>query len=205
MALCGASNPSNLLPNNRRPNVHQQTYAPPPVRRRTNPLLIGFIILLGLGLVAVVAVVIIAAAGGGQSAASEPTHPASSTVTDAPFTFHVTKVEAKKRVKGDGGSATAKGTFVLVHLAVTNGASKPRFVGSDDQKLQAGGKTYAFDLNATVEVDKGPEIGAPEQINPGATEEIVVVFDVPAGANPEAVELHGSASSGGVKVALPAI
>lgn len=60
-----------------------------------------------------------------------------------------------------------------------------------------------MNLEATVNADKGPEVGMLEKINGGATETILLVFDAPDTARPSAIELHGSASSSGVLLALP--
>lgn len=40
------------------------------------------------------------------------------------------------------------------------------------------------------------------EINPGNKLDLVIVFDVPAGAVPRAIEFHDSAFSGGVKASL---
>jgi hypothetical protein len=178
---------------------------PQPPSRPPNPTGIAVgIILATLILLFLTAVVGAAIGGCGTPPTNAATHPAAAPVTDADFTFQVTDVTTARRVRGDGGTTTAKGRYVLVHLLVTNSGRKPRFVSADDQTLRAGDKIYKLNVEATVDADKGPEIGLPEKINPGAAEEIVVVFDVPAGTTPQAIELHGSAASGGVTVALPA-
>jgi hypothetical protein len=183
--------------------VTQPSSQAPRVRRsplRTNRLLIGLVVLLGFGLVAGATVVVIAVAGGAKS----PIHPAGATVRDSWFAFRVAGVQARKRVTGGGGDATAKGRFVLVSLDVTDRDDKPWTVFADDQKLRAAGKTYGIDVRATVDVDKGPDVGLQKSLNPGETKRIVVVFDVPTAAAPQAVELHGAPRSDGVLVALRA-
>ena len=179
-------------------------YTAPPQRRRTSPALIILLVVMAVGALIVAAAVVMVAGGGGAPAGAA-THPAGATVTDDGFTFHVAGVKLREHIKSDAGDTdTAKGQYVLVSLDVTNTGNKPRFVFADDQQLRAGGKTYAVDTTATVDSDKGDEVGLPEKINPGATERIVVVYDVPAAATPEAIELHGAQDSGGALVALPA-
>lgn len=168
--------------------------------RRTNRLLIGLVVLLSLGLVAAAAVVIITVVGGDGAAM----HPADATVRDSWFAFRVAGVQTSKRITGDRGAATAKGTFVLVSLDVTDRDDKPWWVFEGDQKLRTAGKTYTADARATMVVDKGPEVGAPKNVNPGETKRIVAVFDVPTGTAAQAIELHGTPRSKGAVVALPA-
>lgn len=185
--------------------AHQHHYPAPP-RRRTSPLAIVAVVAAALVGLIVVAVVVVVAAGGsdGTTPGAKPsTHPAGSTVTDDQFGFRVTSVSTASRIKSDGGTDRAKGRFIKVQVAVTNKAAKPRFINADDQQLRAGGKGYGVDVNATVDADKGPEVGLPEKINGGATETILLVFDVPAGATPTTLEVHGSEVSGGQLLALP--
>jgi hypothetical protein len=92
---------------------------------------------------------------------------------------------------------------VQAWVAVTNRAAKPRFISADDQQLHAGGKTYSVAVSPTVDADQGPEIGLPEKISGGDTETILLVFDVPEGVKPTALEVHGNAMSGGALLALP--
>lgn len=145
-------------------------------------------------------------AGGEQPTAKpSPASPAKlgATVRDGQFEFKVTKVSTGRRVsnKLSGEAFTAKGQYVTVRVTVTNRADEPRYFVADEQGLQAGGKTYSPDTDATVTVDKGPEIGLPEEVNPDASERVVIVFDMPKGAKLTAVELHDTAETHGVRVA----
>lgn len=63
--------------------------------------------------------------------------------------------------------------------------------------------TDGVDMTATVDADKGPEVGLLEKVDPRATERIVLVYDVPRGTTAQAVELHSALSSDGATVALP--
>lgn len=186
------------------------TYPTPP-RRRTSPLAIVAVVagvLVTLVVVAAVAVMAVGGSGetapGSRAVAGESTHPAGSTATDSRFTFRVTSVDTARRVKGDSGKTwVAQGKFVEVWLAVTNKAARARFISADDQQLHAGGKSLGVDIDATVEVDEGPEIGLPEKISGGNTETILLVFDVPVGAKPTALEVHGDTDTAGALIALP--
>lgn len=190
--------------------THQPYPAPP--RRRANPAAVVLLVVGGFIVLVVVAVVVLMAVSGGSDgtlpaankpAANASTHPVGSTATDAKFTFRVTAAGTSQRLKGEGGTSLAQGRFVRVWVAVTNNSPKARFISADDQQLHAGGKTYGVDVEATVNVDKGPEIGLPERINGGATETIIIVFDAPDAAKPTAIEVHGSTDSAGALLALP--
>lgn len=123
-------------------------------------------------------------------------------VRDGEFEFKVTKVGTSKRVssKDSGENIAAEGRFVIVRITVTNRSDDPRYFVADEQKLQAAGTTYSPDIDATVTVDKGPEIGLPEEVNPDASERVTVVFDVPKNAKPAGIELHDTAESEGTEV-----
>lgn len=184
-------------------------YQPPP-RRRTSPLAIVAVVAgVLVTLVVVAAVAVMAADGGGgtpgvHGAGSKTTHQAGSTATDDRFTFRITSVDTARRVKGNGDERlSTKGTFVEVWLAVTNQAAKARFISADDQQLHAGGKAYSVDVDATVDVDEGPEVGLPEKISGGDTETILLVFDVPQTAKPTTLEVHGDTDTAGALIALP--
>lgn len=185
---------------------------PAPPRRRTSPAAVVLLIVGAFVVLVVVAVVVLMAVAGesdgtlpaaNRPAAHASTHEVGSTATDAKFTFRVTAAGTSRRLKGEGGTSLAEGTFVRVWVAITNDSPKARFVSADDQQLHAGGKTYGVDIDATVNVDKGPEVGLPEKINGGATETIIVVFDAPEDAKPTAIEVHGSSTSEGALLALP--
>jgi hypothetical protein len=172
-------------------------------QRRVNPVLIALVVVPVI-VVAVAVVAVVKVAGGGGAPASAATHPAGATVKDSWFTFQVAGMRTRKSVTGGGGGVTAKGTFVLVSLDVTDHDDKPWTIFAEDQKLRAAGGTYAIDTRATVDVDNGPEAGLQKNLNPGDKQRIVVVYDVPTGTVPQAIELHGAPKSHGVTVALPA-
>jgi hypothetical protein len=172
-------------------------------QRRLSPVLIVLVVVPVVAVVVAV-VAVLKFAGGGGAPVSTATHAAGATVKDSWFTFRVADVRTRKAVTGVGGDATAKGTFVLVSLDVTNHDDKPWTVFADDQMLRAAGQSYGIDERATADVDQGSQMGLPGSLNPGEKRQIIVAYDVPAGTVPQAIELHGAPKSHGVTVALPA-
>ena len=118
-----------------------------------------------------------------------------SPVRDGQFEFTVTSVD-RSRTAGDLADPTqAKGEYFNVHLTVKNTGTEARSYGSSDQKLIIGGKQY----------NAASVLGLPndnENINPGLSIDTVVPFDIPVGAQPDAVQLHDSLFSGGITVTL---
>lgn len=119
-------------------------------------------------------------------------------VRDGKFEFTVTSID-RSATAGDPTNEflqeQATGEFVNVHLTVTNIGDEAQDFFASNQKLIVDGKKF----------DAASILGLPGDmsgINPGLSIETVVPFDVPPGAQPDAVELHDSAFSGGVKVAL---
>ncbi|MFI5499303.1 DUF4352 domain-containing protein [Nocardia asteroides] len=112
-------------------------------------------------------------------------------------------MDAPVKVIGDNPylQKTAQGEYVQVHLTVTNISNKAQSYWSDNQKLiDDRGREFANDTMAGINVNDGTAMTS--EINPGNSVQVVVVFDVPAGTTPAALELHDSAFSGGAKVAL---
>jgi len=188
-------------------------------------------ILTALGAIVVLVVAASVAAGGGDDepgAAAEPgsaagaTHPADepaeqpadepaeepapagigTAVRDGKFEFTVTQVETGvPRVGDDMFGQDAQGQFVLLHVTVANiGTEAQYFDGSSQKLLDTAGRTHSADSTAAIYL--GDTQSFLNQINPGNTVEGIVVFDVPADAVPITAELHDSAFSGGVTVAL---
>lgn len=70
------------------------------------------------------------------------THRSGSVATDGKFGFRVSGVNTAARIKRKGGTSLAEGKFVKVWLAVTNRASKARFVSADtSSSTRAAGPT----------------------------------------------------------------
>lgn len=126
--------------------------------------------------------------------------PAGSQVRDGQFAFVVTGVEPAVASVGSGFSEVrARGEFVLIRVNVTNAGREPRSYYDDNQKLLDNqGREFASDSSAGRRVNDDVD----GTLNPGFTISVAVVFDVPPGTTPFAVELHDSMWSNGVKVAL---
>lgn len=135
--------------------------------------------------------------GGGKAAAMN------TPVRDGKFEFTVTDVKCGQKTLGSGilGS-TAQGMYCLVAVRVTNiGKEAQSFSGSDQKLIDVNGAEYSDDASAAMSVNAGTRMWL-EQINPGNGVSGTVVFDVPPGTQPAAIELHDSSFSGGVKVML---
>ncbi|GGK53431.1 DUF4352 domain-containing protein [Nocardia camponoti] len=194
----------------------------PPPRKKNNAkvlilVIVGIFVLCGFG-------GCVSALSGGSDAKNAPTSPSSSTrttearatapkgpviapagsaVRDGKFEFTVTGVDPGVKTIGTNQflQKTAQGEYVQVHLRVTNTSDKAQSYWSANQKLiDDQGRTFENDTMAGVNVNDSTAMTA--KINPGNSVEVIVVFDVPAGSNPTAVELHDSAFSTGAKVAL---
>ncbi|MGW5571459.1 DUF4352 domain-containing protein [Nocardia thailandica] len=127
--------------------------------------------------------------------------PAGSEVRDGKFAFVVTGVEAPVDVVGTNKflEKRAQGEYVQVHIEVTNVGNQARHYFGDNQKLIDGqGREFANDTSAELNVNDH----LIAEINPGNKLSITLVFDVPKGTTPAAVEFHDSAFSGGARVAL---
>jgi hypothetical protein len=123
-------------------------------------------------------------------------------VRDGTFEFSVTSVEPGVKTVGDQYlNKTAQGQFVLVHINVKNIGDQPQTFFDSNQKLfNAAGQKFSADSSAAIYLDGSSNWIA--QINPGNSVDAIVVFDVPVDMVPTAIQLHDSAFSGGVKVAL---
>lgn len=140
------------------------------------------------------------ASGDGTVATQEAAAGIGDTVSDGNFDFTVDEVESLGTSVGDDiFGETAQGEYVGVTVTVTNTGDEPQSWFDDNQTLIIDGKEYAADSMATLTVNSE---GFYEEINPGNSMTITLVYDVPAGSAPSAIELHDSAFSGGVTVQL---
>jgi hypothetical protein len=121
---------------------------------------------------------------------------------DGDFSFVVQGVDCSRtEMGGQYFGTTAQGQFCVVSLTVTNiGNSAQTFDGDNATLLNAAGQEFSADSGAAFYLDDSSSFY--EEINPGNTLNSKVVFDVPAGTTPTAIELHDSMFSGGVTVAL---
>jgi hypothetical protein len=121
---------------------------------------------------------------------------------DGDFSFVVSGVDCSLTEIGNQYFGTkAQGQFCVVSVAVTNiGDSAGAFFGDNSKLLNADGQEFSADSEAAIYLEDSDSLF--EEINPGNTLNSKVVFDVPAGTTPTVIELHDSAFSGGVQVAL---
>ncbi|MFC5947039.1 DUF4352 domain-containing protein [Pseudonocardia lutea] len=124
-------------------------------------------------------------------------------VRDGDFAFVVTKVEPGVKTLGKGAWSTqAQGEFVLVRVTVTNvGTESTMFSGGNQKLLDSQGREFDADSGSAVMYVPDSESFL-NQINPGNTVQATIVFDVPVGLQPAAIELHDSMFSGGALVSL---
>ncbi len=135
--------------------------------------------------------------------APETTEPAPPTdfgeAADGPLSFVVQSVEFAPFVESPDAPVvqSAQGEYVIVRMTVTNVSDGPATFLGTFQKLEAEGTNYSIDDVATFFSGGGiAELGPGDQVDVG------VVFDVPPGTTPDAIELHGDPLSPGVEVPL---
>ncbi|EGS4806835.1 DUF4352 domain-containing protein [Listeria monocytogenes] len=121
---------------------------------------------------------------------------------DGKFGFVVTKVESGLATVGRESSwfsETAEGQFVVVYVDVTNTSNKSQYYASSNQVL-IDDQGREFTNNSSAEFGlEGEDKGAGD-INPGITRSTRVVFDIPLGAVPAAIEVHDSMFSDGARI-----
>jgi hypothetical protein len=152
----------------------------------------------------------IAAPASGIEAGGAPQEPAAAAtagvgeeVRDGSFAFVVTKVESGVTQLGKGFAASKpQGAYTLVHVTVTNVSTEAElFTGANQKLIDAQGREFDADTGAAV-------LSVPDSesflnnINPGNRVDGVLVFDLPKGVAPVAIELNDSMFSDGVRVAL---
>ncbi|MFI6908056.1 DUF4352 domain-containing protein [Nonomuraea sp. NPDC050394] len=166
--------------------------APPSVQPRKHSRAFAFVMLCIGAVVGALGVLGAIAAMDGYGPFA-PQAPMGQVVTVGDFRIVVIAVERQGPVEGMSAELIPQGEFVLVRMSVQNTGSSAQTFAVAPQKLQAGGAEYD-----SVRVrETGPTF---DRIPPGGTASGPIVFDVPEGAQLEAVELHGSAFSWGAKV-----
>lgn len=87
-------------------------------------------------------------------------------------------------------------------MTVKNIGDKPQSFAPSNQKLfDAKGRSFETSDMAQIALG-GSDIPLWDNINPGNTVNVKLVFDMPKDAVPTTIELHDSMFSGGEKVAL---
>lgn len=125
-------------------------------------------------------------------------------VRDGKFEFVVTGVQTGLAEVGDNPylAKKAQGQFVIVAMTVKNIGTKPQDFSPSSQKVKdAQGRSFESDSMAQIALGDS-DVPVWDNINPGNTVQIKVVFDMPKDAAPATVELHDSMFSGGATVAL---
>ena len=168
-------------------------------------------------LLAIIALVVIIAAvtSGGDDSGSASSDGGSSSgdatqvvglnqaAKDGKFEFTVKGVDCSKNSLGSAGVTTqASGTFCLVNVSVANIGDEAQTLDSTSQYgYDASGKKFSTDTESAFYLDDAGD-ALFEQLNPGASVDGVLVFDVPVGTQLTKLELHDSMFSGGVTVEL---
>lgn len=140
----------------------------------------------------------------GDKKADEQAAGLNTPVRDGKFEFVVTNVESGLSSVGDNEflTAEAQGQFVVVTMTVNNTSKQPKDFSPTNQKLvDTEGRSFEPDTTAQIYLG-GSDIPVWDNINPGNTVEVKVVYDMPVDAKPASIELHDSMFSGGVKVNL---
>ena len=122
---------------------------------------------------------------------------------DGNFRFVVDGVDCgRDRVGGEFFRERAQGQFCLLSVSVENIGDEAGSLFADNQYLIDGrGDRHSADGSATFALDPEGDTWF-EEINPGNTVTGEIVFDVPEDRRILQAELHDSAFSGGVLVAL---
>lgn len=124
-------------------------------------------------------------------------------VRDGKFEFVVTDIESGLSEIGDNPYLTekAQGQFVIVTMTVLNTSDQPKSLSPSDQKMyDAKGRKFSADTSAAFSLDT--DVAIWDEINPGNSVTMRVVFDMPTDAVPAEIELHDSMFSGGTRVGL---
>lgn len=142
------------------------------------------------------------AAAGGDTAAEPAAIGIGQPALDGDFQFVVNGVDCSQTTIGSEYLSTqAQGQFCQLDLTITNiGSEAQSFFGDNAKLFNAQGQEFSADSEAAIYLEDSASLY--EEINPGNTLNSKVVFDVPAGMVPSSIELHDSAFSGGVTVAL---
>ena len=112
-------------------------------------------------------------------------------------------METGREALGDGFlRSEAQGSYVLVHVTVTNvGTEAQMFTSANQTLLDAQGREFEADAGAALMNVPDSESFLTD-INPGNSVDGVLVFDVPEGLSPTGIELHESMFSEGATVSL---
>ncbi len=183
----------------------QQPPAPLPKKKRRWPWILGAVVVL---------VIAVAALSDDKKGSESTPHAASAghaqtahlntPVRDGKFEFVVKSVQPGLSEVGDNPflAQKAQGQFVIVTLSVQNIGDQPQSFSPSDQKLtDAQGRSFISDSSAQIALG-GSDIPVWDNINPGNTVDVKIVYDMPRDASPASITLHDSMFSGGATVSL---
>ena len=125
-------------------------------------------------------------------------------VRDGKFEFAVKTVQPGLIEVGDNPylAKKAQGQFVIVTLSVQNIGDRAQGFSPSDQKLiDSQGRSFDSDSAAQIALG-GSDIPVWDNINPGNTVDVKIVYDMPRDAVPASITLHDSMFSGGATVTL---
>ncbi|MFD9663435.1 DUF4352 domain-containing protein [Rhodococcus sp. NPDC059968] len=141
---------------------------------------------------------------GTPTATASAAHGFGTEVRDGKFAFVVTDMESGLSTIGRESSMfseKAEGQFVVVHVDVTNISKQPQYYSSLNQVLvDEQGREFTNDSGAEFSLEGDDE--GDGDINPGITRSTRVVFDIPIGTVPVALEVHDSMFSNGARVSF---
>ena len=137
--------------------------------------------------------------------AAKPKAPASQIgepVRDGKFEFTVNSVKCGiSKVGNEYLNTEAQGEFCAMQLSIENIGDEPQMMFADNQ-FAFDGKDRKYSAHSEASIyDESSQV-LWEEINPGNSVKGKVYFDVPKGTKLTQLELHDSAFSEGVKVAL---
>lgn len=133
---------------------------------------------------------------GSSSATDSGASVGSGAARDGKFEFAVTNVTTGSTRPN---LPSARGTWVLASIRVTNIGNEPQSFFVGNQKLiDTAGREYAADDMAAMRIND--ESTMVLDLGPGFSLNVVIPFDVPPASVPDALVLHDSAFSGGVRI-----
>jgi uncharacterized protein DUF4352/uncharacterized protein DUF2510 len=135
-----------------------------------------------------------------ETAAESPTPAAGDEVTEGDFTFSVARTESGDTVTSPINEyieKTATGEYIVVYLNVGNIGAGPLTFLSTLQVLNTDTGTFSPDDEASFYLG-----GGVVTINPGEQVETAIAFDVPAGAAPVSILVHGEPAGPAVDLPL---
>jgi Domain of unknown function (DUF4352) len=121
-------------------------------------------------------------------------------VVNVNLAFQVTGVDSAPTVTSPADDLLTKeatGKFVIVSLVVRNTGNETSYYMSNQQKLKSGSDTFEADPEASNYLGS-----LYEELNPGDRAQVALVFDVPPGTVPDALEVHGDAVAPGTDLPL---